>query len=406
MKNIWFINEYDLPPKFSKFRRRYDMCKYLLKKNKYKLNIICSSFMHGTGGQYAYNKKEKIEYQGINVYILKGISYIGNIKRVFSMLVFMLKIIFFKFPKEEKPDLIYASSPHLFAALGALIQAKRNKCKFILEVRDLWPETFVQIGAIKRNGIIHKFFLILEKYLYKNADKIVNLDPFFDYMINLGISREKMIFLSNGVDLEEFDRKQNLEIDLDKNKFNITYTGAIGIANNLDPIIDLAKLVSDENIMFNIVGYGPLKKFLVERVENEKLKNINFFDPIEKSKVPEVLRESDVLILSVLPIDLYQYGASFNKLFEYWASSKPILFFGNVKPDYIKESNSGISVTTNSIDDLKSACLNLYNISEVDRLELGKNGRKYVEDNFDWKNLTNKVDKVFDELLQGEVKNV
>jgi glycosyltransferase len=406
MKNIWFINEYDLPPKFSKFRRRYDMCKYLLKKNKYKLNIICSSFMHGTGGQYAYNKKEKIEYQGINVYILKGISYIGNIKRVFSMLVFMLKIIFFKFPKEEKPDLIYASSPHLFAALGALIQAKRNKCKFILEVRDLWPETFVQIGAIKRNGIIHKFFLILEKYLYKNADKIVNLDPFFDYMINLGISREKMIFLSNGVDLEEFDRKQNLEIDLDKNKFNITYTGAIGIANNLDPIIDLAKLVSDENIMFNIVGYGPLKKFLVERVENEKLKNIKFFDPIEKSKVPEVLRESDVLILSVLPIDLYQYGASFNKLFEYWASSKPILFFGNVKPDYIKESNSGISVTTNSIDDLKSACLNLYNISEVDRLELGKNGRKYVEDNFDWKNLTNKVDKVFDELLQGEIKNV
>ena len=406
MKNIWFINEYDLPPKFSKFRRRYDMCKYLLKKNKYKLNIICSSFMHGTGGQYAYDKKEKIEYQGINVYILKGISYIGNIKRVFSMLVFMLKIIFFKFPKEEKPDLIYASSPHLFAALGALIQAKRNKCKFILEVRDLWPETFVQIGAIKRNGIIHKFFLILEKYLYKNADKIVNLDPFFDYMINLGISRKKMIFLSNGVDLEEFDRKQNLEIDLDKNKFNITYTGAIGIANNLEPIIDLAKLVSDENIMFNIVGYGPLKESFVERVENEKIKNIKFYDPIEKDKVPEVLRQSDVLILSVLPIEIYQYGASFNKLFEYWASSKPILFFGNIKPDYIKESNSGISVTTNSVNDLKNACLDLYNMSEIDREELGKNGRKYVENNFDWKNLANQVDKIFDELLQGEIKNV
>lgn len=406
MKNIWFINEYDLPPKFSKFRRRYDMCKYLLKKNKYKLNIICSSFMHGTGSQHAYSKKEKIEYQGINVYILKGISYVGNMKRIFSMLIFMLKIIFFKFPKKEKPDLIYASSPHLFAALGALIQAKRNKCKFILEVRDLWPETFVQIGVIKRNGIIHKFFLIIEKYLYKNADKIVNLDPFFDYMVNLGISREKMIFLSNGVDLEEFDKKQNLEIDLDKNKFNITYTGAIGIANNLEPIIDLAKLVSDENIMFNIVGYGPLKESFVERVENEKIKNTKFYDPIEKDKVPEVLRQSDALILSVLPIELYQYGASFNKLFEYWASSKPILFFGNIKPDYIKESNSGISVTTNSVNDLKNACLDLYNMSEIDREELGKNGRKYVENNFDWKNLANQVDKIFDELLQGEIKNV
>ena len=270
----------------------------------------------------------------------------------------------------------------------------------------MWPETFVQIGVIKRNGIIHKFFLIIEKYLYKNADKIVNLDPFFDYMVNLGISREKMIFLSNGVDLEEFDKKQNLEIDLDKNKFNITYTGAIGIANNLEPIIDLAKLVSDENIMFNIVGYGPLKESFVERVENEKIKNIKFYDPIEKDKVPEVLRQSDALILSVLPIELYQYGASFNKLFEYWASSKPILFFGNIKPDYIKESNSGISVTTNSVNDLKNACLDLYNMSEIDREELGKNGRKYVENNFDWKNLANQVDKIFDELLQGEIKNV
>ena len=119
-----------------------------------------------------------------------------------------------------------------------------------------------------------------------------------------------------------------------------------------------------------------------------------------------MLRQSDALILSVLPIELYQYGASFNKLFEYWASSKPILFFGNIKPDYIKESNSGISVTTNSVNDLKNACLDLYNMSEIDREELGKNGRKYVENNFDWKNLANQVDKIFDELLQGEIKNV
>ena len=406
MKNIWFINEYDLPPKFSKFRRRYDMCKYLLKKNKYKLNVICSSFMHGTGGQHAYSKKEKIEYQGVNVYILKGISYVGNIKRIFSMLIFMMKIIFFKFPKEEKPDLIYASSPHLFAAFGALIQAKRNKCKFILEVRDLWPETWVQIGVIKKGGIIHKFFLFLEKYLYKKADKIVYLDPFFDYMISIGIDTDKIIYLSNGVDLEEFDKKQNLEVHLDKNKFNVTYTGAIGVANNLEPLIELAKLVSDKNIIFNIIGYGPLKKSLMLKVENEQLQNIKFYDPIEKDKVPEVLRQSDALILSVLPIELYQYGASFNKLFEYWASSKPILFFGNIKPDYIKESNSGISVTTNSVNDLKNACLDLYNMSEIDREELGKNGRKYVENNFDWKNLANQVDKIFDELLQGEIKNV
>ena len=63
-------------------------------------------------------------------------------------------------------------------------------------------------------------------------------------------------------------------------------------------------------------------------------------------------------------------------------------------------------MTTNSVNDLKNACLDLYNMSEIDREELGKNGRKYVENNFDWKNLANQVDKIFDELLQGEIKNV
>ena len=392
MKNIWFINEHDAPPEFEKTRRRYDMCKYLLRLGKYKLHIICGAFLHGTQNKYTYgkNQKKNVNIDGIDVHILKGVKYSSNIKRIFSMLIFMLRVIFFKFPKDNKPEIIYASSPHLFAALGALILAKKNKAKYILEIRDLWPETWVQMKIIKKNGIIHKFFLKLEKYLYKKADRIIFLGENFNYILSLGIDKNKIYTVSNGVDLEEFDKNMNSPIKLDIEKFNITYTGAVGIANNLDELLDLAKLIDNDAIIFNIVGHGPLKEHLKNRVEKEKILNVKFYEPIDKIFVPSLLKSSDILIVLLLNIDLYKVGMSLNKVFEYLASSRPILFYGNTVSDYVARSNSGISVPAGEILKLRDV--------------LGKKGRKYVEENYDTKVLSKKIEKIILNLLED--KNV
>ena len=400
MKNIWFINEHDAPPEFEKTRRRYDMCKYLLRLGKYKLHIICGAFLHGTQNKYTYgkNQKKNVNIDGIDVHILKGVKYSSNIKRIFSMLIFMLRVIFFKFPKDNKPEIIYASSPHLFAALGALILAKKNKAKYILEIRDLWPETWVQMKIIKKNGIIHKFFLKLEKYLYEKADKVIFLGENFNYILSLGIDKNKIYTVSNGVDLEEFDKNMNSPIKLDIEKFNITYTGAVGIANNLDELLDLAKLIDNDAIIFNIVGHGPLKEHLKNRVEKEKILNVKFYEPIDKIFVPSLLKSSDILIVLLLNIDLYKVGMSLNKVFEYLASSRPILFYGNTVSDYVARSNSGISVPAGEILKLRDACLKLYNMSTEEREELGRNGRNYVEENFDWRVLANKVDQIIESV--------
>ena len=403
MKNIWFINEHDAPPEFEKTRRRYDMCKYLLRLGKYKLHIICGAFLHGSQNKYAYDKNQKknVNIDGVDVHILKGVKYSSNIKRIFSMLIFMLRVIFFKFPKDDKPDIIYGSSPHLFAALGALILAMKNKAKYILEIRGLWPETWVQMKIIKKNGIIHKFFLKLEKYLYEKADKVIFLGENFNYILSLGIDKNKVYTISNGVDLEEFDKNMSSPIKLNAEKFNITYTGSIGTANNLDELLDLAKLIDNDAIIFNIVGRGPLKEHLENRIQEEKISNIRFYDPIDKTLVPSLLRSSQALIILLLDIELYQAGISPNKLFEYFASSRPILFYGNTVSDYVARSNSGISVPAGEILKLRDACLKLYNMSIEEREELGRNGRNYVEENFDWKVLANKVDQIIESVLKG-----
>ncbi|WP_336184536.1 glycosyltransferase family 4 protein [Fusobacterium polymorphum] len=400
MKNIWFINEHDAPPEFEKTRRRYDMCKYLLRLGKYKLHIICGAFLHGSQNKYAYDKNQNknVNIDGVDVHILKGVKYSSNIKRIFSMLIFMLRVIFFKFPKDDKPDIIYGSSPHLFAVLGALILAKKNKAKYILEIRDLWPETWVQMKIIKKNGIIHKFFLKLEKYLYEKADKVIFLGENFNYILSLGIDKNKVYTISNGVDLEEFDKNMSSPIKLNAEKFNITYTGSIGTANNLDELLDLAKLIDNDAIIFNIVGRGPLKEHLENRIQEEKISNIRFYDPIDKTLVPSLLRSSQALIILLLDIELYQVGISPNKLFEYFASSRPILFYGNTVSDYVARSNSGISVPAGEILKLRDACLKLYNMSTEEREELGRNGRNYVEENFDWRVLANKVDQIIESV--------
>ena len=376
------------------------MCKYLLRLGKYKLHIICGAFLHGSQNKYAYDKNQKknVNIDGVDVHILKGVKYSSNIKRIFSMLIFMLRVIFFKFPKDDKPDIIYGSSPHLFAALGALILAKKNKAKYILEIRDLWPETWVQMKIIKKNGIIHKFFLKLEKYLYEKADKVIFLGENFNYILSLGIDKNKVYTISNGVDLEEFDKNMSSPIKLNAEKFNITYTGSIGTANNLDELLDLAKLIDNDAIIFNIVGRGPLKEHLENRIQEEKISNIRFYDPIDKTLVPSLLRSSQALIILLLDIELYQVGISPNKLFEYFASSRPILFYGNTVSDYVARSNSGISVPAGEILKLRDACLKLYNMSTEEREELGRNGRNYVEENFDWRVLANKVDQIIESV--------
>ena len=110
------------------------------------------------------------------------------------------------------------------------------------------------------------------------------------------------------------------------------------------------------------------------------------------------------MILPVRDEPLYKYGISPNKMYEYFASSKPIIFSGNVTNDMVKEANAGVSVEAENIEKIKEAVLSLYNMSEEERKILGKNGRKYVEENYDTKVLSKKIEKIILNLLED--KNV
>lgn len=407
MTNILLINQYSYPPGKSNWRRHFDLFKKFSKEN-YNIDIICGSFVHDRKEEIL-NKGEKyrlINGEGIKYHILSGILYKSKIVRMLSMIQFFFKVLLFSKKLKDKPDIIYASSPHPFNGLAGMYLARKYKCPFILEIRDLWPETWVAMGATTKKSILYKVFAYIEKVLYKNADKIVTLTANKDYYISVGVDEKKVEIVSNGVDLEKYDSLVGEEspIKLSENKFNILYTGAHGTANCLEFILEVAKLLKDDNIMFNLIGEGEKKEELIKKAEEYNLKNIKFYPPINKNFIPSTLKNGDAMILPVRNKSLYKYGISPNKMYEYFASSRPIIFSGNVANDMVKEANAGISVEAENIEKIKKAILSLYNMSRDKREVLGKNGRKYVEENYDIKILSKKIEKIILNLLED--KNV
>lgn len=404
MKNIWLINNYSYPPGTSNWRRHYDLCKELVKEN-YSVNVICGSFVHDRKNQILEkNEKLRVEkHSGINYHILKGMSYEGSLKRIISMVEFMTKVFFYSKKITNKPDIIYCSCPHPFNGLISLYLSKKYKVPFILEIRDLWPDTWVEMGAMTKRNPIYKIFEYIEKLLYKKADKIIGLMPGIEVFKEKGVKEDKAIWISNGIDLDKFDidSKKEPKYKFDKNKFNFLYTGSIGIANALDIVMEIAnKLKENDKIQFNFIGEGPLKQKYLEYIKENGLKNIKFYDGVAKEEIPAILKEADCLFVSTRKCNLYRYGISFNKVFEYLAASKPIIISYDTKFDIIKQANVGISVPAENEKELYDSFLKMQSISEIEREKYGKNGRNYAKINYDTKVLAIKLKKIIDELIR------
>ena len=168
--------------------------------------------------------------------------------------------------------------------------------------------------------------------------------------------------------------------------------------------MDTAKEIKEEKIFLHIIGEGEKKEELIRKAKENGLENLNFYPPVPKTSIPSILKEASLVIQTLKNTNLYKYGISSNKIYEYFAAAKPIIFSGDVINDMVTEANAGITVDAGNIRKLKEAILSLYNMTDEERKVLGKNGRDYVEKNYDTKILSKKLENIIARLLEG--KNV
>ena len=406
-KNIWILNHYAKTPDMSGGTRHYDLGRELVKR-VHKVTIFASGFEHSSKRHIKIKPKDKFrieDFNGVRFVWLKTIPYYSNNwRRIINMISYGVRVLRVV-KKFEKPDVIIGSSVHPFAVIAAWWLARRYKAKFIFEVRDLWPQTVVEMGVIKSTGIPAKLLYAWEKFMYKKADKIIVLLPYAEnYIKNKGIDPKKIIWIPNGVDLERFDNSEPLNSSLKifgvfmkyQDKFKVIYTGAHGIPNGLDIIIEAATLIKKRapKVHFIFLGEGTEKKRLESKARTLKLNNITFYSSVPKSSIPSVLSLADCLIVSIPNFDIYKYGISLNKLFDYLASMKPIIMAGNPKNNIVRDVRAGIAVESGNPEILAEGILKIQKMSEEEREQLGANGRAYVEKYHNIKILADKLEKI------------
>jgi len=397
LKNIWIINHHAVTPEMGGGTRHYDFAKELISRG-HKVTIIASSFHYAKYREMKeYGDAEYLleNIDGVDFIWIKTPSYKGNgFARVKNMVWFTCKILNV-LPKLnlQKPDTIIGSSVHLFAVHAAYILSKKYKTPFIMEVRDLWPETLIEMGISKR----HPFILLLgflERYLYKRADKIITLLPHAEKYIGKFVEKEKIVWISNGTAIkyqETFVQK------LDAQKFNILYAGAHGMANDLDILLNATELLKENtHIHFTLIGDGVLKESLIQKTQTLGLKNITFLDSVAKAQVQDYLKSADLLYVGLKDLPLYKYGMSMNKVFEYLSAKKPVLFVSAIEDNLIKTADAGAVVTSYRAEEITDVIENFSRMPQEKRDLYGQNGFEYLQKNYTIEVLSDKLEKILE----------
>lgn len=408
MKNIWILNHYASTPFQGGITRHYDFAKELVNRGYY-VTIFTSSYNHYLKSDVLSKKeiKKEEDVNGVRYVWVKTYPWYCNngIKRILNMFSFLISMLTV-YKLYEKPSVVIGSSIHLFSPVVAYLIARRTNAKYLCEIRDLWPQTLIDMGAISKNHPLAVFFRLIEKFIYKKASKIIVLLPgAYEYIKKYKVDYRKIAYIPNGVNISWFDKCKvgiNIDKDIDQilsNYFCCLYTGAHGIPNCLNTIVEAASIVKQkgyDDIKFIFIGEGSEKEYLIEYCKKNKINNSEFFSSTDKDIIPAILTKAQVCLLPTRDISLYKYGISPNKLFDYMAAGKPVVFSGNVYNDIIKESNSGISIEPENSEAFADAIIRLYNISESERIQMGLNGRKYIEQYHNIDILVNKLEECFE----------
>jgi glycosyltransferase involved in cell wall biosynthesis len=402
--NIWIFNHYAITPDMPGGTRHYDLSRELIREG-YNVTIFASSFNYVTRREERLRGGEsfKLEWvKGIRYVWLKTFPYLkSDWRRVLNWLSYAARVIFVSIKIKEKPDVIIGSSVHLFAPFAAYILSRLKRSKFIFEVRDLWPQTLIDIGSMSKKHPLIIFFRLLERFLYRNADKIINLLPNAgDYIEKFGISKEKIVWIPNGVDISSFNNN-SIGKNYILSKFTVMYLGAHGRANALNVILDAGKILQDggnNRIYFLLIGDGPEKNDLMKRAKSLGLKNIEFHAPIPKRYIQKTMSRASAFIFNLEDSPVFKYGVSSNKLFGYMSAEKPVIFSCNSANNPVDEVNAGLTVPPQNPKAMADAAIKLCSLPASERENMGKRGKRYVSKNHNIKTLADKLVTVLNEL--------
>lgn len=345
---------------------------------------------------YSNETMDGIEVRRVWTYIAENK---GFLKRTCDYLSFMFAAILASF-FIKKVDIIVGTSPQIFTVCAAYVISRIKNRPWVFELRDIWPESIQVVGGIKNLRIL-KILQALEVFLYRKASHIVVVTNSFQrYLEGLGIESQKITVIRNGINLDHFyprDKCASLIDALDlQGKFVVGYIGTIGLAHNLDVLLNAAKLLALDhkwqNIQFLIVGEGAEKFKLTQRIERESIGNVAILGGVSKEDVVNYYSILDAAVIHLKKDPLFEQVIP-SKLFELVGQAIPILHgVQGESAQLVDEYGVGVVFPSDDANSLKGAIESLYSNPSISN-ECKANAAKYAP-LFDRKQLADGMYKV------------
>jgi glycosyltransferase involved in cell wall biosynthesis len=412
---IWILNHYASPPDQPVGTRHYDLGRVLAKQG-HNVTIFASSFSHVSLQEERLKPGESARVEsidGVHFLWLRTMPYSKNDRRrALNMLSYAIGAIRAQ-RRMPRPDVVVGSSVHLAAAVAACLIGSIRRVPFVFEVRDLWPQALVDMGALKENGLITGTLRRVERFLYNRARVIISLPPgATDYITLLGIPKEKVVNVPNGIadyggrapGIDDRARELVQEIEeLRRTGYLVAgYVGSHVRANGVDTLIEAARALHDrgiQHIAFIFVGDGLEKDRSQQLARRYDLRNVLFRPSLPKQSVPDVLEALDVTLFAIRDISVFKYGLSCNKLFDYLASGRPIVSACSVENTPVSASGGGICVPSESPEEIADALLSMVSMGQAGRRVMGERGRSWV---YQYHGITALAERFLQALMQAQ----
>jgi len=403
---IWILNHYAVPLGGKSGSRHAALAKYL-QRSGHQVTLFAAAIAHGnneslTSSTFAPDADYLDESrEGVHWRFLRTGLYRNNMQRLWLMRDYAIKTLQ-SIEDLPAPDIVIGSCVHPYAVEAARKIAKRFSIPFIYEIRDIWPESLVDVSGWSRWHPVYQLFRRMELKAFRGADGVIALLPgMHPYVTKHGIPAERICHLPNGVDPEGYPLHADVS---QERKFLFSYFGAHGPANGLENILEAANILKrdgHDSIRIQFVGDGSCKQSLIDQAKALRLGNVDFLPSVAKAELNKLAEESDGFVFNLkrMPI-IEKYGLSSNKLFEYLIQARPVVFSCSSFNNPVEEARAGLSILPEDSRAMADALLKLSRTDAETRRQMGLRGREYALQHHDLAKLAKELADFLEETVR------
>lgn len=350
--------------------------------------------------RHAIRRRERVDgYRVVRTWLYATPNE-GIARKTLGHLSFMLSSVVLGWRASGPADVVVVSSPTFFSIGAAWLLARMKRARFVVEVRDLWPAIFVELGVLTNRRVI-ALLERLEMAAYAAADLVIVVsDGFRANLISRGVPEAKVHTVRNGVTLADFPADRGADAQVRKRlgagqgDCLVLYAGTHGISHGLPDVVTAASDLHDARVHFAFVGEGADKARLAQRVAELGLTNVTLLPGVPHHEVPELLAAADICLVPLRDVPLF---ATFipSKMFEYLAAARPVVGAVTGEAAQILRETGAVVVPPGDSTALAAAIRELAGDPER-RAAMARRGRSYVERFFDRAELARQYRKIID----------